>query len=234
MPDRGLRRLSSIEGLPVLDSSRHDWQLTGARWCQVTYEVDRDAVLGALPCDVSRPIPCYARLLVGVAEDSPHGPMGFAALSAGARSEMMPRNVIIQQFVEGPVAAAAATFGGSVEAAGIAVDRVSDAVVATISSESQTLVTVRLPALRPVDNAMLRWDTWLEFASAAEGPQLFDVVLNPSPRASFLSRRSTIETAPDLGTASVWNRFRNLNTISACFVEGDLTLNAAQPRAVPT
>ncbi|MGH2633884.1 MAG: hypothetical protein ACRDG3_10785, partial [Tepidiformaceae bacterium] len=107
MPDRGLLKISTLEGLPALDDARADWKLMGVRWCQATFEVDREAVLSILPCDVSRPIPCYARLFVAVAEAGPHGPMAIAVLSAGARSEMMPRNVVIQQFVDGPVEAAA-------------------------------------------------------------------------------------------------------------------------------
>ena len=230
MPDRGLLNTATLEGCSALDPARSDMELTGVRWCQATFEVDKDAVLDILPCDVSRPIPCYARLLVAVAESGTHGPMGLAILSAGARSEMMPRNVVVQYIVDGPVATAERTFGGQIRPGKVTLERSGDGVVATIADGSLKLVTGRLPDLRPIDDAMLRWDTWLGWAAGGGGPELVEFAPSAQPKASFLSRKSTVEVDPALPPTNVWRRFRNLNTISACFVEGDLTIGAAQPR----
>jgi len=231
MPDRGLLNISTLDGLPALDDSRADWKLTGVRWCQATFEVDRDAVLSVLPCDVSRPIPCYARLFIAVAEGGPHGAMGVAILSAGSRNEMMPRNVVVQRLVDGPVAAAERAFGGPVQRGKITLERADGGVIATVADETRALATVRLPDLRPIDDAMLRWDPWLGYAQGPEGPEMIELGLKAMPRAPFLSRKSQVEPAPGLPRTDIWNRFRNLNTISACFVEGDLTLQAARLRA---
>lgn len=230
MPDRGLLNTATIEGCSALDPSRTDMRLTGVRWCQATFEVDKEAVLDILPCEVSRPIPCYARLLVAVAEEGTHGPMGLAILSAGARSEMMPRNVVVQFVVDGPVAAAQGAFGGQVRPGKIMLERGDAGVAATVSDGDQKLVTVRLPDLRPIDDAMLRWDTWLGWAAGASGPELVDFAPIAQPQASFLSRKSEVEVDPALPPMNIWRRFRNLNTISACLVEGNLTLGAAHPR----
>jgi hypothetical protein len=230
MPDRGLLNTATVEGCSVLDPSRTDMELKGVRWCQATFEVDKEAVLNILPCEVSRPIPCYARLLVAVAEVGTHGPMGLAILSAGARSEMMPRNVVVQCVVDGPLAAAQGTFGGPIRPGKITLERRDAGVVATIADGSGKVVTVRLPDLRPIDDAMLRWDTWLGWAGGAGGPELVEFAPTAQPKASFLSRKSEVEVDAELPATNIWRRFRNLNTISACFVEGDLTIGAAQPR----
>ncbi|WBL36157.1 hypothetical protein O0235_00610 [Tepidiforma flava] len=60
MPDRGTL---AIDGLAPAEFDAGPLELRG-RWLQLTFEVDRDAALRWMPADVTRPIPCYARLLV--------------------------------------------------------------------------------------------------------------------------------------------------------------------------
>jgi hypothetical protein len=169
-----------------------------------------------LPCDVTRTVPCYARLFILEANATPAGPVRMAALLAGGRYQMQPRNIVVEGVVDGPDEAVHAAFGSALTAGRVDLTRDGQQVTATVGRDNKQLVTVQLPALRALDSGMLRWDGWM----AAGGPQLVECAVNPEVTRAFLAKDARLETAPGLDRADVWRRFRNLNVISACYAEG--------------
>jgi hypothetical protein len=87
---------------------------------------------------------------------------------------------------------------------------------------------VEIPALEAVDTTMLRWDAWLGFARDGETLQLIEY--GPQPRASeaFLSKGARVEMSPALPREHRWRLLRNLNTISACYLEGEASFTVPQ------
>ena len=224
MPDRGLLELSAIQ--PGVIASPRDWTFTGARWAQITYEVSLQAALGRLPADVTRPVPCYARLLILEAAGSPAGPLRLAALSAGGRYRLLGKNVLVDVLVDGPADAVAAAFGAPFRQGRISFEREGLRLSAAISDDSYDLARLSLPALRAVDPAMLRWDPWLGFALGDAVPQLVEYGPAVNPTEAFLSKGAVLDIPATLPRNHLWRTFRNLNTISACYEEGELTLSA--------
>ncbi len=232
MPDRGLLERSSLTPVALGGGHPAPWQIAQARWAQLTFEVTQTAALEALPGDVGRPVPCYARLFVLDAADSPVGPFRLAALMAGGRYRMLPRNVLVQGVVDGTVEAIAGAFGSPFAGGRISLERTGTRAIATIAVDGQLVATLVLPELRAIDAGMLRWDAWLGFAANNGAVELIEYGPRPAPREAFLSKGATLDTPADLGRANPWRRFRNLNTVSSCFVEGGLTLSAPEVQQI--
>ncbi|MBI2767931.1 MAG: hypothetical protein HYX53_18745 [Chloroflexi bacterium] len=228
MPDRGLLERSAIHAQVLGGTHPAPWTLTGVRWAQLTFEVGREAALATMPADVSRPVPCYARLLVLAAEVSPAGPLRLAALMTGGRYKMMPKNVLVDAIVDGPADDVAAAFGAPYRSGRISLGQDGSRVVAEISDGELTLGTLMLPAIYAIDPGMLRWDPWLGFTEA--GVQLQIVEYGPQVQASeaFLSKGATLETPVALPRTNQWRKLRNINTISASYGQGEITLTAPE------
>jgi len=231
VPDRGLLDRPPSPVGPLL---RHaGWMLTGVRLAQLTFEVDREAALAVLPTEASRPVPCYARLVVLEAEGSPAGPIRLAALLAGARYKMFPRNVLVDGIVDGPVEAFAAAFGGPFRQGSVTLTKREAEVTATVAADGEDLGRLVLPAARAVEPSMLRWDAWLGYAASGGAVQLIEYAPRAEIREAFLSKGATLGTSAALPRTHVWRRFRNLKTISACYFEGDLWLSAPEFQQAP-
>src|SRR5690606_17464997 len=104
------------------------WTFTDAAWVQLTFEVSQAAALAALPGEVTRPVPCYARLFVLDAASSPVGPIRLAALLVGGRYRMMARIVFVDAIVDGPADDMAAAFGSPYRAGHVSLARDGSAV----------------------------------------------------------------------------------------------------------
>lgn len=222
MPDRGQRRISGGD-TELADTG--SWTLRGARWLQLSFEASRDAVLGALPCDVTRTVPCYARLLVIEAAESPAGPLRMAMLGAGGRYEMQPRNIAVSGVVDGDAARVAAALGTTFAQGAIELLRDGARVSASIGDG---LARIELPAMRAVDSTMLRWDSWMGVAAVDGEPRLVDYTIEPTIDQAFLAKGATLETTG--ANDSTWRQFRCLNMISACYAEGTFTFGAREAR----
>lgn len=222
MPDRGQRKIAGGEA-PLTDAA--SWTMTGARWLQLTFEASREAVLGALPCDVTRTVPCYARLLVIDADESPAGPLRMAVLLAGGRYEMQPRNIVVGGVVDGSLEAVTGAFGRGFAPGEVSLVRDGARVEATVG---ESLARVTLPALRAVDSTMLRWDSWIGVAAVNGDARLVDYTIEPTIAQAFLAKGATLET----GAASdaTWRAFRCLNMISACYAEGTFVFGSREAR----
>lgn len=199
-----------------------------ARWCQVTFEVAQDAGLEMLPSDLTRPIPCYARIFLLDAADGPMGPFKLATLMVGGRYRMLPRNVLVEGVIDGPLKAVAGAFGAPFGAGEISLDRVGGSISASIIAGSEAVASLTLPDTRAIDPAMLRWDAWLGFAGPGDNIDLVEYGPRPEIRDAFLSKGALVETPSTLAKTSAWRRLRNLNTISACYAEGQFTLSAPE------
>lgn len=226
MPDRGLLERSTIAAVALGGRLPAPWTLTGARWAQITYEVGQQAALGRLPSEATRPVPCYARLLVLEADGSSAGPLRLAALTTGGRYQLMAKNVLTDVLVDGPAADFSATFGGPCREGTVSILRHGDAVTCTVADSGDHLATLTLPALRSVDPAMLRWDPWLGFAAGDSSVKLVEVGFQPELAVAFLSKGAALETPTTLPRTHLWRSYRNLNTISACYAEGSVVLAA--------
>ncbi len=213
MPDRGQRKLAA-DTAPLTDAG--SWTLTDARWLQVTFEASRDSVLATLPCEVTRTVPCYARLFVVEAGGSPAGPVQIAALLAGGRYMLQPRNVVALGVADGGQEAVAGAFGPAFEPGNVTLTRDGTHVMAAIDGA----VTVDLPALRAIDGTMLRWDPWMGVASVEGEPQMIEYAVDPVIDQAFLTKAATVATSGERG--SIWQQFRCLNMVSACYAEGTL------------
>ncbi|MFN0094950.1 MAG: hypothetical protein ACKVVT_09245 [Dehalococcoidia bacterium] len=220
MPDRGLLDLATVAA-PALGAAAGGLRFEAARWAQITFEVDQAAALSRLPADAGRPIPTYARLLV---IDGPHR---VALLAVGGRHKLLPRNVLVEAIVDGDADAVAGAIGGPCRPGRVSLERAASRLTVTVAdAASGPLATMTLPDLRAVDPGMLRWDPWLTFAGRDGVTYAAEVAAQASPTEAFLSKGATLETPPSLGRGHLWRQFRNLQTISACFGEGQLAFSA--------
>lgn len=228
MPDRGTLGVEHIAAWQLSGRYPAPWEIARARWCQVTFEVEQQAALRHLPGDVGRPVPCYARLFVLDAADGPAGPFQLATLMVGGRYRMLPRNVLAAGIVDGPFQAVAGAFGAPFAEGIITLTQHDGEATATVSAGSDLLATLRLPALRAVDPTMLRWDLWLGYAGPGDNIDLIEYGPQPEARETFLSKQATVETNAGLPGDNPWRQLRNINTISACYAAGGLTLTAPE------
>jgi hypothetical protein len=232
VPDRGLLERTAIEASALAGAHPAPWTLPGARFAQLTYEVSQQAALGRMPADVNRPVPCYARLFVLDAPESPAGPFRLAALLTGGRYRMLPKNVLTDGIVDGPAGAVQGAFGSPYRPGRVELTRDGARLVATVADAGGELARLTLPALYAVDPGMLRWDAWLGFSSEGETLQIVEYSAQPDAREAFLSKGATLETSPALQRNHLWRTYRNLNTVTACYVEGTVTLTSPEVQQV--
>jgi hypothetical protein len=231
MPDRGLLEPSQVvAGAAGPHSEGATWLLTGVRLAQITFEVNRESALAVMPGDVGRPVPCYARLIVIEAGASPAGPLRIAALCVGGRYRMMPRNVLVDAVVDGDLAVVSAALGGPYCGGSVGLVRDGSRLEASVAAEEGDLARVTFPALSAVDPAMLRWDPWLGFSDADGALQLVEYSMRPRATEAFLSKDGTLQTPPALPPGHRWRQLRNLNTVSSCYIEGELEILLPQPQ----
>lgn len=230
MPDRGLLVVADSSPGPIAIHAEGDsWTLSGVTLAQVTFEVPRDAALAHLPEDVGRPVPCYARLIIVDAAASPAGPLRLAALLVGGRHQLMPRNVLVEGVVQGLAPTVAAALGSQFRPGRIALERDDSHLTVEVSDDERTLVRAHWPALKAVDPTMLRWDPWLGLADLDGVVRLTEMSLRPRAREAFLTKGASVTADPGLARSHRWRQLRNLNTVSACVLEGDLEI--VLPRA---
>lgn len=234
MPDRGTLGVDHIAAWQLNGRYPAPWEIANARWCQVTFEVEQQAALRHLPGDVGRPVPCYARLFVLDADDGPAGPFRLATLMVGGRYRMLPRNVLAAGIADGPSQAVAGAFGAPFVEGAITLEHGDAEARATVSAGGELLATLRLPALRAIDPTMLRWDPWLGYAGPGDNIDLIEYGPQPEARDAFLSKQATVETNTALPRDNTWRQLRNINTISACYASGGLTLSAPEIREALT
>jgi hypothetical protein len=189
---------------------------------QVTFEASREAVLESLPCEVTRTVPCYARLFILDAPESPAGAFRAAVLLAGGRYELQPRNVVVEGIEDSQQAALAGAFGATFAAGAVHLARQESEVTASVSIADGDVVTVSLAALRPIDAGMLRWDPWMSAAEADGEPHLVEFAPEPASAHAFVAKTVTMAPSAGLPRDSVWRRFRSLHPISACYAEGTM------------
>lgn len=224
MPDTGTLDRTTTELLEVAVEPE-PLTFTEARWAQVTFEVAQQAAMSHMPAEVTRPIPCYARLFAveGTVDGEPHA---LASLMVGGRHRMMPRNVLVQAISTAPPVQriiSTSLHPGTIEFA-----RDGGAVGVAVSGEEGLLANVNLPSVYAIEPTMLRWDPWLGMGLRSSQPVLTEVTVTPEIGAAYLSKGATIEMGAGLERSHTWRRLRNLLTISACYAEGTLTLGAPQ------
>lgn len=226
MPDRGLREPGSVDRVELaIAPETLVWQ--DARWLQITFEVDRQAALRHLPPDVARPIPCYARIVV--ADGTLGGTrVAMAALFAGGRFRLMPRNVLAAAVTDRGADRLPGLLGSGVSEGTVRLERTGQHVVASVAAATGPLVAVTLPGLYAIEPAMLRWDPWLGAGGRDGATVIAETTVLPEIDAAYLSREAAIELAPELSRESAWRQFRNAATISACYAEGTLTLRGPE------
>lgn len=224
MPDRGLR---SVEGLAPAGFDAGPLVIDG-RWLQLTFEVDRDAALRWMPADVTRPIPCYGRLLVALGEGE-RGRLEFAVLSVGGRFRMMPRNVLVEAVSVGGTRLPA--LWGPLRAGEVEVARVGEDFLVQVRREGKPLVEASFPRPYAVDQSMLRWDGWVVYASEGGRDVLAEAPVEVSATAAWLSKGAAMTPAGGLDRAEPWYQLRTLLPISACMAEGRLAIGPAKVAA---
>lgn len=204
--------------------STEAWELRNARWLQVTFEAPQAGVLEHLADDVTRPVPCYARLFIVRGEEGPRGPLAIAALLAGGRFQMQPHNQVIAGVVEGePADRISEAFGAGFQRGHITLERDGSSVFGSVTGAGKMLARAELPALQAAEAAMLRWDPWLTVGANGTGAALYQFALSPHSERSFLSKGASV-TPADAPHDSPWWQLRSLLTISACYVEGAIVL----------
>ena len=224
MPDTGTLDRTSVAATSL--ATRPDpLVFEDARWAQITYEVSRQAAMERLPGEVTRPIPCYARLIAidGVVEGAP---ANLAAWMVGGRFRMMPRNVLSTAVASGPFADGFLTNGLSLGEVDLRRDGAH--VQATVALDGVTLMACKLPAIYAVEPTMLRWDPWLCIANEGGGSVLTEIAVTPTATAAFLSKGASLVAEAALPRTHSWRELANLLTISACYAEGTITLGVPQ------
>ncbi len=225
MPDRGLLAPSAVTPA-VLHGEAAQWVLEGARAAQITFEVEQSAALESMPTDVGRPVPCYARLFILEAPASPAGELRLAALMVGGRFRMLPRNVLVQGVVDGDLAAVERALGSPWVAGKVELGRPGPELTATVAAEAGLLARLVIPRMHAIEPTMLRWDPWLGYASQEGKAWIIEYGPRPEPSSAFLGKGAVLDTPAGLARENPWRRLRNLNTVSACYIEGDIPLTA--------
>ena len=217
MPDRGLR---SFEHLPLPEIGRSSpLTLPRAAMLQLTFEVDRDTALSYLPCAVSRPIPTYARFLFVDSAD-----LRFHVASVGGRYRMLPRNVVISALSPGNVLAP--TFGEGSEAGASLLER-DDGHIEASAAASGDSFSATIETLSAIEPSMLRWDPYLVAGRGGAGPELAEVTLTLDLERAYLGK-SVRMSSQVTSNENAWRRLRSFGLISACYVEGALTLSSPE------
>ncbi len=224
MPDTGtLDRTTVVAG--NVPEKPEPIVLEDARWLQITFEVPRRAALEALPADVSRPIPCYGRLLIA-AGHLDREPASFAALAVGGRFMLMPRNVLAAGVAS--VDRIAGTFSNGMQAGATSIEREGQRITGTVSSAMGELATAVLPAAYAIEPSMLRWDPWLAIANHDGEPVLTEILVTPEIELAMLSKGAALQPTDVVPRNHPFRALRNLLTISSCYAEGTLTFS--EPR----
>ena len=233
MPDRGLLVAADARVGPIgVNAEGASWQLAGVTLVQVTFEVSREAALDHLPEEVGRPVPCYARLIAFQSSAGPLGPLRVAALLVGGRHQLLPRNMLVDGLVDGPVESVTNTLGSQFRPGFISIESGDSQLTVTLTDGDGPIATAHLPALKAIDPTMLRWDPWLALAELDGVTRLVELSLRPRATEAFLSKGATITPGAYLPRSHPWHQLRNLNTVSACLVEGDLEV--VLPRVAPS
>lgn len=222
MPDRGLLDLNSVEPAE-LALEPEALVFEHARWLQVTFEVARVAALRCLPPDVTRPIPCYGRIIV-VDGEVGGSRVALAALLAGGRFRMMPRNVLVEVVVDGPAAAVRRLLGAGVSEGRVRLERSGQRAAGEVSRGGAAVAMATLPALYVIEPAMLRWDPWLGLGNRDGVTVISESIPAPEIEAAYLSKNAASEPSAELPPDSPWRQLRNLTTVSACYAEGTFAL----------
>lgn len=224
MPDTGtLDRSTAV--LQEIAPDVEPLTFMNARWAQITYEVAQQAAMSHLPPEVTRPIPCYARLFA--IEGTLNGqPQSFAVLTVGGRHRMMARNIVVEAVSTAPALQQVVASG--LHPGGASLTRDGGAVGIVIECEGRPLASVRLPAIYAIEPTMLRWDPWLGMGLQNGRAVLTEITVTPDTTAAYLSKAATVEMDAGLGRSHPWRRLRSLLTISACYAEGTLTFGAPQ------
>jgi hypothetical protein len=191
--------------------------LESARWLQITFEVEKQAALEAMPCEVGRPIPPYGRLLVAEARGR-----RLALLSVGGRYQMMPRNVVVASVSDGFGDELGATFGSGASSGTVSLEREAEVVRATVKVGEDVLATVTLPKIYAIEPSMLRWDGIVAMAREGGSPVIAELTPTATINAAFLSKGAELNTQAELSRGHQWRRLRSIGTISACYAEGTL------------
>lgn len=215
MPDRGAMEPGAVSDV-AFTSSGTKLVMPDAAWLQVTFEVDREAALAHMPCEIGRPIPPYGRLLVATSSVG-----SLAILSVGGRYRMMPRNVVVQSVSQGFDRVAGA-FGNGASVGTVALKRSGPEVSASVSADGEELAAVLLPDLYAIEPTMLRWDSFVAMARADGQAVIGEVTPEHEVAAAFLSKQATITPGAGLARQHPWYRLRSLVVISACYAEGTL------------
>ena len=219
MPDAGLLTRSALADPPGIPSE-HALQLEDAQWVQVTFEVDQAAALAYMPAEVTRPIPCYARLLVAEGSTGRER-LALAILGVGGRFRMMARNMHVDSLATG--GAAAGTLTSQHHRGAVTLTRTGLEIAAAVDSSSGGVANIRLPQMYEVEPSMLRWDPWLTIAATPAGAAaIAEVAVSAAVGRAYLSKAARVELNADLPRAHPWQQLRNLQTISACYAEGSL------------
>lgn len=224
MPDRGLMEATAAPSHALNGGNPGPWLIEDATVFQLTYQADQASALAVMPTETTKPIPTYCRLIVIEAGSSPVGPFKLAALFAGARHNLLPRNVLVDGIVDGPSEALLGAFGGGFRPGSISITRDDPELTATISADEGELATAHAPALRAVDPAMIRWDTWLAFVDDDGAVNLADIVPDVQASEAYLSKGATLTMPRGLPRGHTWRKLRNLQTITACLVTGAMHL----------
>lgn len=215
MPDRGLRKASDTGHVSF--GSGQGLVLESARWLQITFEVEKQAALEALPCEVGRPIPPYARLLLAEA-----GGQRVALLSAGGRYQLMPRNVVVAAVSDGFGEELGETFGSGAVLGTVSLERQGQTVRGTVKVGDADLATVTLPNIYAIEPSMLRWDGIVAMARRDGSPVIAELAPTATIATAYLSKGAELETPGELARGHQWRRLRSIGTISACYAEGTL------------
>jgi hypothetical protein len=173
---------------------------------------------------MSRPLPTYGRLIIIAAPDSPAGPITIAALCVSGRYAMTPRNVAVQVVVDGPGDVMAGTFGGPVVEGTVRLDVTAIGVTGEVAPGGTAAARLHFPTPHPIDPAMLRWDQWVTYRGAPDRVDLIGFGLEVAATSAALSKGATIDTDAGRGRADPWRRLASRKVISACYVQGTITL----------
>ena len=221
MPDRGLLKAKFGADGAISTAGTTALTLTSARIAQFTFEVEQSESLRYQPCEVSRPIPCYGRVLAVAANEAT-----FALLMVGGRYKLLPRNTLVQGIVQDPHGSLASQVGGPLLSGEVEFRSGAGGHEVTISNQNGPLANLQLPALTPLDPGILRWDPWLVFSRQDDAVNVVEVTPEVSLTSAMLSKAAIFETAASVADDSPWRKLASLNPISTCYAEGTLTLSA--------
>ncbi len=234
MPDEGRARHQDYlielpkdrRGYPPLP-----WVCAKVRLINVYFEVLKGPLLDRLPPELCRTSPAYCRLIIAEHPETPAGAFRDATIALGCRMNMMPAAFVAASITDNDKVLEAGIFErGFPNAFGrIEFDADGSGARALVSDAQGPLIEVVLPTLQTIEPSRLAYDHVDALKTTMEGKtELLATKPDLKIEHAAICKNARVEY-PAERPDTPWQALRCRNVVSAQFVRGTRTFDAARP-----